>query len=127
MSRLTGRSPSRRPRAMLSRGSHPFLLMTLLAACGGGAPAGPTTPPATPVEHGSIDAALAGSQRTEAQRARDVHRHPRETLEFFGVAPSSRVVELWPGGGWYTAILAPLVYDAGHLTAVAPQSRYLQG
>ena len=38
---------------------------------------------------------------------RDRYRHPRETLAFFGVRPGDTVVEIWPGGGWYTEILAP--------------------
>ena len=40
---------------------------------------------------------------------RDRYRHPYETLAFFGVAPADTVVEIWPGGGWYTEILAPYV------------------
>ena len=50
---------------------------------------------------------LAGSWRSEANRARDVYRHPAETLTFFGVNPHSKVLEIWPGGGWYAEILAP--------------------
>ncbi|HEY8430247.1 MAG TPA: methyltransferase domain-containing protein [Sandaracinaceae bacterium] len=74
-----------------------------------------------------FEAVLAGAHRSEEDRARDRYRHPRETLEFFGVTPSSRVVELWPGRGWYTAVLAPLLRESGHLTAVAPDNRYLEG
>jgi predicted methyltransferase len=62
-----------------------------------------------------IRGAVAGPERSERERARDVYRHPAETLEFFGVHPSMTVVELWPGGGWYTAILAPLLHDRGRL------------
>jgi predicted methyltransferase len=54
--------------------------------------------------------------RTDAERARDGARHPAETLTFFGLKPDSHVVELWPGGGWYTAILAPYLRDKGQLT-----------
>lgn len=100
-------------------------LSLLLVACGGAATPSDTTPSAEPVAFGSIDAALSGSHRSDPER--DRYRHPRETLAFFGVTPSSRVVELWPGGGWYTAILAPLVHDQGHLRAVAAENRYLQG
>ena len=60
--------------------------------------------------------ALAGPQRTDKEKARDAFRHPKETLAFFGVTPSSHVVELWPGGGWYTEILAPYLRDSGKLT-----------
>jgi predicted methyltransferase len=56
---------------------------------------------------------LAGSQRSEADRARDVYRHPKETLLFFGIRPEMRVLEVWPEPGWYTEIIAPLLRDKG--------------
>lgn len=62
---------------------------------------------------------LAGPQRTPEERARDVYRHPRETLMFFGVEPGMHVVELSAGRGWYTAILAPLLGPKGSLTVTA--------
>lgn len=65
----------------------------------------------------AIDAALAGSHRSEANRARDVYRHPKETLMFFGLRPDMAVVEIWPGGGWYTEVLAPVLEDKGKLYA----------
>jgi predicted methyltransferase len=61
----------------------------------------------------SLDDALRGSQRDPANVARDVYRHPKETLEFFGVKPTSVVVEVWPGGGWWTEILGPYLRDQG--------------
>lgn len=68
----------------------------------------------------SVDALLhqaaAGSWRSDAHKARDQYRHPIETLEFFGLQPDMTVVELAPGGGWYTEILAPVLKDHGHLT-----------
>ena len=73
------------------------------------------TPP-PPDADGRIRWALAGQQRTEQERARDKYRHPFETLTFFGIKPESKVVELWPGGGWYTAVIAPVVRDRGKLT-----------
>ncbi len=69
-----------------------------------------------PSVDGPLRAALAGSARTEAERARDVYRHPRETLEFFGLRDDMNVVELWAPGGYYTAILAPVLRDHGKLT-----------
>lgn len=74
----------------------------------------------TPVAFGSIDAALEGSHRSAANRARDAYRHPRETLAFFGVQPGQTVIELSPGGGWYTEILAPLLHDSGQLIDAVP-------
>ncbi len=58
---------------------------------------------------------LAAPHRSDENRARDEFRHPAQTIEFFGVTPQSTVVELWPGGGWYTEILAPLLRDEGTL------------
>ncbi|MGH8125191.1 MAG: class I SAM-dependent methyltransferase [Rhodanobacteraceae bacterium] len=64
--------------------------------------------------------AVAGSWRSAANRARDKYRHPVKTLEFFGIKPDMTVVELAPGGGWYTEILAPFLYAHGHLIEAAP-------
>lgn len=50
---------------------------------------------------------LQSADRTPAFVKRDVFRHPSETLAFFGLKPTMTVVEIWPGGGWYTEILAP--------------------
>jgi len=50
---------------------------------------------------------LQSSSRTPKFVERDVYRHPSETLAFFGLEPTMTVVEIWPGGGWYTEILAP--------------------
>lgn len=58
---------------------------------------------------------IAGSHRTAAFRQRDAARHPYETLRFFGLAPTQQVVELSPGGGWYTEILAPYLREQGRL------------
>lgn len=60
-----------------------------------------------------IDQAIAGAHRPDANRARDVYRHPRETLLFFGLRPDMTVVEIWPGAGWYTEILAPVLRERG--------------
>lgn len=67
----------------------------------------------------ALAAAIASPTRTPANVARDVYRNPRETLAFFGVRPSATVVELWPGGGWYTEILAPMIRNGGGTYYVA--------
>lgn len=64
-----------------------------------------------------LDSVLAGSWRSPANRARDVYRHPKATLQFFGVRPDRTVIEITPGGGWYAEILAPLLHDNGHYVA----------
>lgn len=55
--------------------------------------------------------------RTTANKSRDQYRHPEQTLGFFEVKPTDTVVELWPGSGWYTEILAPYLADKGHYVA----------
>ncbi|HEX7663374.1 MAG TPA: methyltransferase domain-containing protein [Polyangiaceae bacterium] len=109
----------------------------LAAACGGSQSSAPTTPTTTSVTtpsaslkvaaqkvsdtpepadtDGKIKWAIAGAQRTDKEKARDQYRHPLETLEFFGLKDDMTVVELWPGGGWYTEILAPVLHDKGKL------------
>lgn len=64
-----------------------------------------------------LTAVLAGAQRSATNRSRDGARHPYETLRFFGLAPAQTVVEIAPGAGWYTEILAPYLRDAGRLYA----------
>ena len=63
----------------------------------------------------SLDAAISGSQRSSQARARDVYRHPEETLQFFDLGPTQAVLEIAPGGGWYSDILAPYLRNAGQL------------
>ena len=89
------------------------LAVVLIAACHKS-----TSPSATAVDP-ALRAALAGSTRTDAERARDGARHPAETLSFFGLKPDMHVVELVPGGGWYTAILAPYLHDHGSLSVTS--------
>jgi len=64
-----------------------------------------------------IDDVLKGAWRSDANKARDAYRHPKETLAFFGLQPTQTVVEITPGGGWYTEVLAPLVKGQGKLVA----------
>jgi predicted methyltransferase len=61
----------------------------------------------------TLDAAVGNSSRSAKFVARDNARHPLEELTFFGVTPQSTVVEIWPGGGYWTEILAPLLHDQG--------------
>jgi predicted methyltransferase len=72
------------------------------------------------VEPASLEKIMAGDHRSDANRARDVYRHPQETLAFFGVKPGSTVVEISPGGGWYTELLAPYLRDSGRYIAAYP-------
>jgi len=65
----------------------------------------------------ALDAAIAGAHRSEANRARDRYRHPKETLAFFGLRPDMTVVEIWPGPGWYSEVLAPALRNGGKFYA----------
>lgn len=59
--------------------------------------------------------AIDSPARTDADKARDANRKPAETLKFFQLEPNMKVLELVPGGGWYTKILAPILKDEGKL------------
>lgn len=61
--------------------------------------------------------------RTAEEKARDVNRKPLETLAFFGIQKDMRVVELFPGGGWYTKLLSPYLADKGQLYVAMGTSR----
>jgi predicted methyltransferase len=101
--------PVRRRRGWLA-----FLgLLGLAAGCTsrGATPQAPALP---------FDRVLAGDQRSPANRALDEARHPRETLLFFGIAPQMRVAEVWPGTGWYTEVIAPLLTPPGVYYAALP-------
>ncbi|HUG73232.1 MAG TPA: hypothetical protein VMK82_07415 [Steroidobacteraceae bacterium] len=91
-----------------------LLVLTLVAAAGC----------ASTTSRGSVtsalDAAIAGSHRPAADRARDQYRHPRETLLFFGLRPNQTVVEITPTGGWYTRIIAPVLREHGRYVAAMP-------
>ena len=75
------------------------------------------TPPVLQ-EDAALQAAIGSAARPAADVARDVYRHPFETLTFWGLTPGSTVVEIQPGrAGWWTAILQPY--------AEATQGRYV--
>lgn len=59
----------------------------------------------------------ASPLRSPAFRSRDLYRHPQQTLDFFGLKPQMSVVEVWPGAGWYSEILAPYLKAQGRYTA----------
>jgi len=91
-----------------------WLACALSALALGAATAGTAqhTATATADDH-ALHAAIAAPTRTAANVARDGHRHPYETLRFFGVEPNDTVVEIWPSGGWYSEILAPYLRQGG--------------
>lgn len=116
-------------------------LVVALAACGAEQSAAPTAPapkaapadqPAQPTPPQSasdlsaakLDQVLAGDWRSPENKARDQYRHPKQTLEFFGIKSGDAVIEITPGGGgWYTEVLAPLLKGGGtYYAAIAQDS-----
>ena len=80
----------------------------------------------------ALQQAIAGQQRSAEHKARDKYRHPLQTLEFFDVKENMTVVEIWPGEGWYTEILAPYLRDKGklyvaHFSADAEEPYFKKG
>lgn len=118
----------------------PLLILLSLAACSqseappqAAAPAeapkpaepapAPAPAPAAPTKS-PLELAVEGSWRTPENVARDAFRNPQPTLGFFGVDPGQVVLEITPGGGWYTEILAPLLRDNGrYLAAVVDPTK----
>jgi len=104
------------------------LVLLATAAIPGMSIAFAASPAAVPVADiqvsNAISKAVASSARTAENRTRDGARHPAQSLAFFEVAPGKTVVEITPGGGWYSEILAPLLRDQGTYVAavVDPQA-----
>ncbi len=113
----------------LNNGSISILCAGLLAACGGGGEGAVTAVDADAAASAEaaiseaaaqsqdpsalLDAVIAGDHRSPEEKARDQWRHPKETLAFFGLQPSDTVVEITPGGGWYTNVIAPYIKTGG--------------
>lgn len=66
--------------------------------------------------HHKLKEVINSPSRSIENKQRDVYRHPLETLEFFEISSKLNVIEISPGGGWYTEILAPLLKDNGKLS-----------
>ncbi len=96
--------------------------LLVLALAGNGLAAAP--PPAT------LASVIGSAQRTPEFAARDRYRHPAQTLMFFDVQPTMTVVEIWPGQGWYTEILAPFLrpgkYYAAHFARDATNPYFIK-
>lgn len=70
-----------------------------------------------------LKTAMAADVRTDAEKERDRNRRPIQTLEFFGLRDDMKIVELLPGGGWYTKLLAPVVQENGEFYAALGTGR----
>jgi predicted methyltransferase len=86
-----------------------------------------TTAVAAAADSDPLAAAIASPSRTAKNVARDVYRHPAETLRFFGLRANQTVVEIWPGRGWYMEILAPYLHDRGKYYAALQSSATKEG
>nr|WP_265529236.1 methyltransferase domain-containing protein [Sphingomicrobium marinum] len=97
-----------------------FVLAVLTAAC---APTEEMTSNSAAAENSEdrLAAAVAAPSRSAENVERDQYRNPAETLAFFGVQPDDMVVEIWPGGGWYSEILAPYTQADGSLALYASE------
>ncbi len=103
-------SISRRPLPCPARPALAWILVSLALGLGPAASATPSEPATERLQR-----AIASPDRSGESRARDAARHPLQTLQFFGVEPDMQVLELWPGGGWYTEILAAFLAGDGSL------------
>jgi predicted methyltransferase len=91
---------------LFTRRTHGALMLLLATAAA-------TSAVAAAAAADPLAAAIASPARTPKFVARDVYRHPLETLRFFGLRPDQTVVEIWPGSGWYMEVLAPYLHDRG--------------
>lgn len=94
-----------------------LMLPLALVACASTADSVAPPASASTAAAAALDQAIAGSWRSPENRARDAWRHPKETLAFFGIRPDQTVIEITPGGGWYSEILAPYLREDGRYVA----------
>jgi len=99
-----------------------FPFMFLLISCSSSNDSRASIQPAISEQLAPI---LNADHRSDANKARDQYRHPASTLEWFEVESDMTVVEIFPGGGWYTEILAPYLKDRGRLYAAGTDPKSL--
>ena len=89
------------------------IAIAFAAGCAHEGKTGAASAAAVAAPDAALQAAIAGEWRGEANRARDAARHPAETLAFFGLKPGMTILEVAPGGGWWTEILASYARSTG--------------
>ncbi|MDR9753513.1 methyltransferase domain-containing protein [Pseudomonas sp. SZMC_28357] len=89
-------------------------LTALLAPAISQAATSSSTAAVSPEQYAQV---LAGSWRVPQNALRDQYRHPQQTLSFFGLKPNQTLIEITPGNGWYSELLAPLLRDHGQYIA----------
>lgn len=101
----------------------PLALLACIAACVKKEQPVAQTPAAEPAPAAQSDALVStvnGDWRSADDKSRDVYRHPVEALQFWGLQPGMTILEVQPGGGWWTEILAPYARaTGGHYYATA--------
>jgi predicted methyltransferase len=97
----------------------PCAVALVILACGPNLPPDVATTTTLVSDEAAIRNTTAMPHRSEANKKRDAYRHPVETLSFFGLRADMTVVEMWPGGGWYTEILAPVLAERGKLVVTS--------
>jgi len=93
-----------------------LVMLTALSACSKQEPATQTPPAAEATQSATAEplvASLVGEWRSAEAKSRDEFRHPKEALEFWGLAPGMTILEVQPGGGWWSDILAPYANATG--------------
>lgn len=91
-----------------------LLALTLTALLAPALSQAADTPSVSPEQYAKV---LKGTWRAPENVARDGYRHPQQSLQFFRLAPTQTVIEITPGNGWYSELLAPLLKDHGHYVA----------
>lgn len=94
-----------------------LMVFSLAALSATGLAAAASPAPESTVTHAQFASVLSGDWRVPQNAARDQYRHPEQTLKFFGLRPDQTVIEITPGNGWYSELLAPLLKDKGHYVA----------
>lgn len=111
-------------RTFMNRAAAAALTLVLVAGTALAADRAGGTDAATEAKLKSL---AAGPQRSAENKARDAFRHPVETLKFMGVRQDMTVMEIWPGGGWWSEILAPLLAEKGRYIAAQPNAKAVTG
>lgn len=94
-----------------------IMVFSLVALSATGLAVAASAAPESTVSHEQFATVLGGNWRVPQNAARDQYRHPEQTLKFFGLRPDQTVIEITPGNGWYSELLAPLLKDKGHYVA----------
>lgn len=102
----------------MKKSSLAFVVLVAISACSkqeppAQAPAAEQTSAATQDAQEALKASIKSETRSAEDKARDQYRHPLEALTFWGLQPGMTILEVQPGGGWWTEILAPFAHATG--------------